>query len=125
MQRPPVSLNVTTNGRKQLAQQLAETKTLNVKAITAKLNRDMTREDFDAVKAALTEEIAGMDAEAETIELLTKVMRKSKCSPQRCGPARSSTNGRRYKAHSFQRVFHTVLRMDSFVLNENELHAVG
>lgn len=63
---------------KQLAQKLAEKKALNVTLITAKVKNEISQEDFDTVKAALAEEIGGiekalgaLDAEAETIELLT------------------------------------------------------
>jgi site-specific DNA recombinase len=51
-----------------LSKRLAEQRTLNHKAITAKLNSELSADDFDALKKNITEEIARIEGEITSLD---------------------------------------------------------
>jgi hypothetical protein len=117
--------------RKQLAQRLAEKKALNVTLITAKLKNELSQEDFDTMKAALSEEISAieksvgaLDAEAETVELLTIGDERIEVQPATLWASAKLNERQTVQSALFPEGVLYRPENGFFVPNENELQAV-
>lgn len=87
----------------KLLRRLAKQKTLNQKAVMAKLKNEITQEDFEMIKgeianeeARINEEIKALDAERDTMEELIQQGKAEAVDALAHGTGPMSTRGKRY-----------------------------